>query len=77
MKLLLHNDKVIIAIPMPFDSDSDKRLEYILAYYKQQCTNMFIMKRLLRNDAVIITIPLPFDSDIYNILKYILAQHSL
>ena len=55
-------------------------LKYILAYIaydKQHCTKVFIIRWILHNDKVFIAILLTVISDKGRMLKYILAYHSL
>ena len=68
MRWVLRNDKVIIAILLPVVMDSDKKLKYILAHDKQQCTNV---RWVMHNDKDIIALPLPIVVDIDKMLKCI------
>ena len=51
-------------------------LYLIIAYDKQHCTNVFIIRWVLRNDKVVIAILLPVVNDKFKMLKYILAYNS-
>ena len=55
------NDKVFIAILLPVVNDKVKMLKYIIiiAYDKQHCTNVFIIRCEQHNDKVIVAILLP------------------
>ena len=77
IRWVLHNDKVFIAILLAVISDKDIMLKYILAYDKQQCTNVFIIRWVLHNYKVIVVILLPVVSKRHKMLKYIFAYHSL
>ena len=49
----------------------------IVAYDKQHCTNVFIIRWVLLNDIVVIAILLAVVNDKDEMLKYIIAYHSL
>ena len=58
-------------------SDKDRMLKLILAYDKQQCTNVFIIRWVLHNYKVIVVILLPVVSKRNKMLKYIFAYPSI
>ena len=78
IRWVLLNDKVVIAILLAVVNDKIKMLKFILAYDKQHCTNVFIIRRwVLLNDKVVIAILLAVVNDKIKMLKFILAYHSL
>ena len=77
IRWVLHNDKVFIAILYVVISDKDKMLKEILAYDKQQCTNVLIIRWVLHNYKDIVVILLPVVSKRYKMLQYIIVYHRL
>ena len=61
IRWVLHNYKEIVVVLLPVVSKRNKMLKYklIIAYDKQHCTNVFIIRCEQNNDKVNVAVLLP------------------